>query len=484
MQIMGGRLARGSSYSVRAVAGVLCILASAWYLVLLTDGTLDLWHPTPLGRVYADMAWRLLHYDFTIDPVAIDREAFLRDGKAYSYFGIFPALFRMPFAVIGLPIPPLARLSCWVALSIAAYLQMSMLLAAYARGPRTDQARLVFLAALIALLFTGPQLGLTFSAWIYNEPIVWGVVLNLLFVRIVLLRVLQEREPAPRDWAVLGFLCGLAFLTRPTDAVGMTIGLGCLAIYFPVGAAIRDRVPPGLAAIAILRNGCCAALPFMPLFLLTLFINWQRWGTPLEFMPMGLSTLTLEDPRRMRVYKQYGSFELLHAPIAIIYYFFGMIGRAHFADLIDRIFDEIAWPRSAFVVTSTALLVLATLGLLATLRTRPGYDRGAAIALMVGPAISAGLLLLLAYLHYRYRYGFVPFFALCGVLGSMALAGRDDRRGRLLALGVVALAIVNVAVSHVDLLQAKFASFALSDEERAALASRVGGIASLFYKGP
>jgi len=467
-----------------AVIGLVCLLSSIWYLVLLTDGTLDLWHPTPLGRVYADMAARLLQHDFTIDPVAIDREAFHRDGKIYSYFGIFPAFFRMPFALAGVAIPPLARLSCWAALTIAAVLQASMLLAVYRHLPRTAHARTACVAALIALLFTGPQLGLTFSAWIYNEPIVWGVVLELLFIRIVLGRILEGEVLSLGDWTLLGALAGLAFLTRPTDAVGMSIGLGCLGLYFPLAAAAGGRLSPRAAAASVLRNAAAAAILFTPLLLLTLYVNWQRWGTPFEFMPMGLSTQTIEDPRRMRVYREYGSFELLHAPVAVIYYFFGMPGRSFFAEHIDRIFDEVAWPRSAFAVTSTAVLALAGAGIAALLRPRPdlpAYARGAIAALAVGPAIGGGLLLFIAYLHYRYRYGFVPFFALCAVLGVMALSRLDHRHGRLAARALLVLTLANVAISHLDLLQAKFASFALSEEERAALAARVGPLSRLFY---
>src|SRR5436305_7354396 len=106
----GAGLRRPSSYFYFAA---LIASVAAYYLFLLSNGTLQLFAPEMLDNVYNSMLAHLLHGEFNVDPEAIGFEALTRNGNTYAYFGVFPALLRlvaMPFTDIVQV--ELARLSC------------------------------------------------------------------------------------------------------------------------------------------------------------------------------------------------------------------------------------------------------------------------------------------------------------------------------------------------------------------------------------
>ena len=75
------------------------LVAAIYYLFLLTDGRIDLVNPIELsarGLVFNSMMEHLRHGRFDVDPAATGWEGCVRDGKAYIYFGIVPALLRFP----------------------------------------------------------------------------------------------------------------------------------------------------------------------------------------------------------------------------------------------------------------------------------------------------------------------------------------------------------------------------------------------------
>ena len=85
-----------------------------------------------------------------VDPKAIDFEASIRNGKTYSYFGIFPALLRLlALPVTDLASAHLARLSCLTAIVIFVALQLRMLFIVHDSLPAGSR-RSEFLAVMVA----------------------------------------------------------------------------------------------------------------------------------------------------------------------------------------------------------------------------------------------------------------------------------------------------------------------------------------------
>ena len=62
-----------------------------------------------------------------MDPETIGYEAFVRDGKVYSYFGIFPSLLRGLFApFVDLEHTYISRVSCFAATLVIAVFLVKM----------------------------------------------------------------------------------------------------------------------------------------------------------------------------------------------------------------------------------------------------------------------------------------------------------------------------------------------------------------------
>ena len=143
-------------------------------------------------------------------------------------------------------------------------------------------------------------------------------------------------------------------------------------------------------------------------------------------------------------------------------------------------------PRSALVATSTTQLVLGLIGCLALARRRlPGFLRGGSgLCLVTMPVIMAGMVLTLIYMNYRYRLEFLPLFVIGCLGGAGALAGLQPVWARRIAVALTVLVVGNVAISHLDLLQAKLASFAQTEDAKQRLIRETWPVSALFVSGP
>src|ERR1700678_4558504 len=96
-----GGLNRGGLSLVRSRRrnlAIACVSAAIflYYWALLTDGAFFAAEPVRYGLTFNSMIDYLAHGRFDVDPSIILHEGFLRDGRTYSYFGVTPALLRLP----------------------------------------------------------------------------------------------------------------------------------------------------------------------------------------------------------------------------------------------------------------------------------------------------------------------------------------------------------------------------------------------------
>jgi hypothetical protein len=495
MSVDGHPVRRGRSSSVSLLlAGALAV----YYLFLLTNGDWNIFDDEALGLVFNNMLLHLLKGDFTINPEIIGGEAFVRDGQTYSYFGIFPALLRLPaMPFVDLRTVSLSRLSCWIALLICAWAQLSALRCVYAqiRASRTVTALYWIVAA--ALVLSGPQLGLLFTSYVFNEPILWSVAFALLANRIVTARCMAGERLSPRDVYWLAVLAGLALLTRVSMAVGLyaiTSGIIVVQLWREFHrlrlAGGGHGIVRALAISAAVRHAVGQGAVLAVFILPTAVVNYGRWGNPLIFMPSLYNIQVIEDPRRMAVFEHYGNFSLSRLGFNILYYFFALPGRQRLQPFIDSHFDSVGYPRSALVATATLLVVLTAIGIAALVTKRTGDSAQARLVLAItlaGQAVTLLLFLTLVVAWYRYRMDFLPFFSLGTILGFDAVARHAAARpgfGRTAVLAFASIAAINIAISHLDLLQAKLASFALSDVDRERVAQWTYPASALFAGPP
>ena len=74
-----------------------------WALTDLWNGTVDLLRtngPDGLGQVYDVQARAMLHGRLSLPAGSIGPEAFVHDGRTYTYFGVFPSLIRIPVLLV------------------------------------------------------------------------------------------------------------------------------------------------------------------------------------------------------------------------------------------------------------------------------------------------------------------------------------------------------------------------------------------------
>ena len=235
-------------------------LCSIAFAAMLTSGSFRLIYPETFGNFYDFQALSLLQGRLDVPEEALQEEAFVYAGKIYGYFGVTPALLRLPFVIFGLAFGELSRaamLLYYAATLVGAYL----LLLDACRLLRPDRPRP---AAWQSVLFTAHVgLGSTVfflgsRAYIYHEAILCGIM-----------------------FALFSCWCSLRHLARPAGRWWLgALALGTLSVH--------ARPPTGLFALTVL--GCVAA---SQLFRLSLSPSPRLSLSPSPFRPLAIGALSV-----------------------------------------------------------------------------------------------------------------------------------------------------------------------------------------------
>lgn len=188
---------------------MLAFAVLAFDYALLTHGTGELFAHGTLSGTYDSLAASLLRGSSEVDPDAIRWEAFVVDGRSYTYFGLFPALLRLPAALTA---PSLhgqwSRVSCFLAACLALW-AFARLVADRLEANEaldTSQRRGWLAFALAGFGFGLPTAQLLSVASLYHEPILWGFAWSLAGLHLTL-SILSSPE---RSHARLAGLCAAA----------------------------------------------------------------------------------------------------------------------------------------------------------------------------------------------------------------------------------------------------------------------------------
>ena len=221
------------------------------------------------GLVFNEMLVRLLHGQFDLAPATIGSEAFVHQGRAYAYFGIFCALLRLPLLLTGLIGADVTEASMILAaaLSLGARLAAASLAISRARGPGREP-RLIILGAVA---FGGESLQYLRPS-IYQEVCSWGAALASVFVLLAVRRILEPDRKAGPLYAGMALAAGLALLCRVSFGLGLYAALGLMLCV----EAWRSR-----ARLLGLRAVAPAALVLALFVALAGGVNAARWNDPL-----------------------------------------------------------------------------------------------------------------------------------------------------------------------------------------------------------
>ena len=370
----------------------------------------------PLELTFNSMLDHLLRGRFDVYPGTVGREGFTIHGQVMAYWGPLPALLRLPMMVFpGWRMLDFTIGSCLVALAgmIATKLWTLRLIRRELPGLPAWLGR----AMAVVLVLAGAQTCfLRFS--LYQEVCLWAALWGALFVAAAVHA--QLRGLGRGALLVMALTAGLAMLTRVSLGIGLVAAFGGVLLV----ETVRSR--------ADLRGWLAAA--GLPVLLLVLFglvtagVNIGRWGNPFTFADYHHYNYNAWYPDRMVRMAEQGLFNLHRVPFGLVYYFApvwvlrGADGQLLLEATRSKWIDAAELPPSSFLLTDPLLLVLGVLAIAGWLR-RATADRARGIAVALGLAIPAGLMLCAVSMNFRYRLDFYPLFEFLAFSG-LILAGR------------------------------------------------------------
>jgi hypothetical protein len=442
---------------VKRAAVIIGLGIAAYYALILTNGRMNLWTPAlapgwtgwhrVLGFTFNSMLLHLLRGEFDVDPEAIQWEAVITgDGKTYAYFGIVPALVRLPLLpFFDLRTTDVSALTCLAAVILAAAAKLGALQAIATHVPDASARRPALVAVAVVIVLGGAQLQFL-RVTVYQEAILWAGALAAVFVAVSVRGLVVRRPFSTRRLAALAILAGLAVLTRVSTGVGLcvaTLALVACATARDAGAA-RARLARALVPLAALAL----------LAVLAGVVNYARFGDALTFHAPAWQTLT--HPHGIPALAHYGPFDVRRLPYGVMYYFApvwfvpGPDGVAPFAAFRERAIDLVELPPSSFLLSDPLLVLLAAMGGALLLGRGPvAWDRPAARTLALGFAVPPVLILTAFVMAFRYRMEFYPlleFLAFVALAFSPRLARAGGSPAWRRTLG--ALMVVSVVMSH------------------------------------
>ncbi|HVM63686.1 MAG TPA: hypothetical protein VMU14_02410 [Acidimicrobiales bacterium] len=434
-------------FTLAAAVGVaVAALPALW---LLTD---DWW-----GRLIGDrqlgpddffdlQAKAIMHGHLWVPKDPLGVEAFVHGGHAYTYFGIFPSLLRIPVLAVlprasgYLTVP--SMLLAWAALAVGTCLliwRVRVMIRGDALLGRTEAASL---GALVAAVMGGSVVAFIAAApWVYDEDLVWSMALSVL--TLFVLAGIVER-PSHRRVVAAGVLMLAGNLSRAPTAWACVAGAVLVAGWFWLGRPEADRrrwaLPVLVAALVPFAVGCA--------------VNMAKFGTPVgfnfaeqvwtqrnahrraflaanrgkgwspAFLPTTLSAYL--DPFGIRWESTFPFVTMPAAPPSVV-------GNAVF----DRVY------RTASIPAAMPLLTLLSLwGALSVLRRRAMAGARLLRPVMLAALLAPCFVLVWGYIAPRFEADFVPLLVLGSAVGMVDLWRRADgmrRRWRLTLAGTVAL---------------------------------------------
>ncbi len=446
------------------------VLAAA----LLTNFDFNPFAPEKIGLVFNDMARRLLAWDFTSDPAIVAYEAFVKDGRTYAYYGIFPALLRMPLVLAGGGGLQVARISCIAALMVTVYAYLRLFQAAMTGLTRRGGGRFIWIS-LLSVVATGPQVYLLASASLYHEVIFWAAALTALGNLIVARRWLRGEAMQSVDFYSLAVLAGTALLCRVPAGASLYVALLLLLLQsfiarvrrIPAGRRVRDvlALPRWLA---LLLGAGCLSLLFV---VVQGVVNAGRWGSPFTLSPYEHYAQFIAHPANLARYARHGLFAWPRLAMAVAYYSTGLKLEAIWPQAFATYYGAIEGPR-ALVPLCAPLTLVALAGGVAWLLRQRAANIAPLLFVIAGNLLAVALMLGFLALCLRYTFDAWGVVMLLAALGLRA-ASQAPRWPRWVGAGAMALLLAGTGMSGLTLLRYKLVYSGTDPAVRLALSQRL-----------
>jgi hypothetical protein len=421
-------------------------VCTLWFAWMVSYGTLDLLEAETFGDFYDHQATSLLHGRLDVPTDAIGGEAFVFEGRTYGYFGLTPALLRLPFVIYDLRFGELGRAFMTAYFALALLASYGILRTVYQVSGRGDGPPPAWATVgLIGSVGAGSTLFYLGSrAYIYHEAILCGVMLALVGGWAALR---HYGEPHRRWWLVSLVAGVLSVNARPPAGFFALTLLGAMALAVWLK---QRRTSPPLARRQILLGALCGVGVFT--FNLTSYLKFRTFeGCPLRY------NVQYDAARLARIDGK--QFHLVNVPIAIDYYLvrpnfrleagfpYFLIGsstpgRPWLETKIDYHDNTLGFPYAM-----PGLVWLAVIGGAVAFARFPRHRLPLAACWGAGLPMSLAMFAAIAITH-RYTADFCPFLivsAAWGIAGLDALSRPWRGHARYTTLGATVAAVLITA---------------------------------------
>jgi hypothetical protein len=390
---------------------------------------------TSLRLTFNTMLAHLMHGRFDVDPQIVGgEEGFLRDGRVYPYFGIFPALLRLPLWILGRMDVDLTLWSCLAAACIAGIAKVRAVLLLRRKGMQNPIAEWAVGLMLAYILLGGSEVG-HLNASVYTEVIGWAYAFGAIFVYFAV-KGIANRGFDERMLCWMALCAGLALLTRVTGGIGLIVAFALLLLVlaaFPRPAQSTNSEAGHVTSLRTYLHNLTARHSLLPASILAVLIaaegtvNYFRWGNPATFANWDLYLAARNGwPEFIELMHAYGAFNVVRIPFALTYYFcpvwaLGFNPGTVFQSSWTRTLIGVELPPSSFLLTDLLAFCFIALLIVAVWRHRSrvlSTQARWAAAIAIGLLAPCILMLTAIYLAYRYRMEFYPeidFLALMGL---------------------------------------------------------------------
>ncbi len=391
---------------------------------------------------YDLQARAMFHGHFWLFKPGIGIEAFIHDGRSYTYFNLFPSLIRMPILLVthdldGKLTAPFILLA-WLLTGLFASLLLWRV-RFLVRGSVVMGRGEAVTYGIVMTTILGGSVFLLLAAipFVFNEDLAWSICVTVggLFA---LLGVL-ERPSWGRVTASFVFVLA-ANLGRVTTGWALVIGTVMMAAWFGIGRSGKESrrwaLPVLGAGLVPLLVGCA--------------VNYAKFGVPFGVSNFDqVFTMVNAYRRRFLAANHNSEWGTIFIPTNLLAYLrpdgirlstvfpFVTLPAAPPNALSGVLFDRRY--RTASLPSSMPLLfVLSCWGLITAFRPRPIGRVALTRLLLTAAAIAGAALLIWGYIAPRYLADFVPFLVLGCAVALPDIWRRLERRKRSLRIGAIA----------------------------------------------
>lgn len=430
---------------------LLTMAICAWFV---TWGDWNLFDHEDFCGFYDAQARSLIAGHLDVPPAAIGAESFTFQGRTYGYFGIGPALLRVPLVLLFKNMDGRwSRLMMLIACSlnlICAYRILTLIRREQVANPRGH--RLLHSLFILCAGIGSTNVFLVARSFTFHEAIMWGGTFALLFT----CTILSYLARPSKTLLVLGSF--FAFMSLHSRA---TVGVGPLLVMTMVAGALIWRVfasPEALRSMLALAatpharsHAIIASAAVVIIVASYLGLNYAKFhtfdGVPLKYYDIFAQNAWFRQISGGR------QLHLENIPTSLVSYLgFHGLWLAQFPWIFpSREATFIGSPAIIFVdgystlpLSMPALLVLAGLGCLPLWRGGSETVRRLrlpAIALLLG----GGIMLAALVLTERYLHDFYPALIVCGAVGLSRI--EQEKYARAATVLIAVLGAISIAIN-------------------------------------